>query len=85
VSNWKIDVEPEGKNEDNRNEGAAIVFLTDGTQREEIGAVAFARRHAAHPDKTFDDALDELVAKGRKVLKVKRELAALVGDTDGLL
>jgi hypothetical protein len=80
TSEWKIEVEPEGKNENNRNEGAAIVFLSKGTKREEVGAVAFSRGISNNPNVDFDEALDRVVAKAKKVLKVRRELDELTVD-----
>ena len=71
---WKIDMEPEGKNEDNRNEGAMIVYLTDGSKREEHSAVAFARRHSRNPDLTFDEALERQAKQARAVARAKNEL-----------
>jgi hypothetical protein len=79
-SEWKIEVEPEGKNENNKNEGAAIVFLSNGSKREEVGAVAFAREHSNNPLVEFDDQLDRVVARAKKVLKVRRELDELTVD-----
>lgn len=75
---WIIDIEPEGKNEDNCNEGAMIVYLTDGSKREEHSAVAFARHNSNSPDLSFDEALDRQMRKARAVARAKNELDELM-------
>jgi hypothetical protein len=69
-SEWKVVIEPEGRNPAQRGEegegtnmGALIVYLQEGTDestREEFGRVLFVRRNSKNPRTPFKRALRQL-------------------------
>lgn len=73
MSKWKIECEPDGKN-DGVNECGMVVYLTNGSTRKEVGAAGFIRRNAKNPDMTLEDAFDDLVRRAKRALRLQLEL-----------
>lgn len=76
MSTWEIVARPEGKNDDDKNEGGMIVLLKNGSAEEEVGRVAFERANSLHPDVEFDDQLDKELGKAVRSLAAIRELTS---------
>lgn len=63
---WEISCRPEGKNQDGENKGGIVVYLVNGTAREEVGRVAFDRSESESPGRPFAEVLDEYLANAKK-------------------
>lgn len=71
-----------------KNEGGVILYLetfsNGGSNRQEVGRVAFDRSQAAHPDRSFKAALSEAVQIANDaagVLNTQEEIIAELKDT----
>jgi hypothetical protein len=87
---WKIVCEPEGKttymnpdgdDDEGRNEGAMKVLLVNGSFREEVSRVGFVRRNSKHPDVDYADQLTAEVEKARASVVVLNEQFEFSGET----
>ena len=86
MSKWKIECEPDGKN-DGVNECGMVVYLTQGptSTRKEVGAAGFIRRNAKNPDWTLDDAFADLIRRARRALKLQMELEEATADVERVM
>jgi hypothetical protein len=73
VSDWKVDVVPEGKN-DGKNEGGLVIYLTNGDKNEEVCGVGFIRRNSGNPKEEFEPQLDQEIAKAQAAARTINEL-----------
>jgi hypothetical protein len=90
-SNWKVLVEPEGRNPgpppegeeppkegaQGTNQGGMVVYLTGAHGgRHEVARVAWVRRNSKNPDTAFEEQLRAEVDKAKKAVEVMEELTA---------
>jgi hypothetical protein len=87
---WNIVCEPEGKttymnpdgdDDEGRNEGAMKVLLVNGSSREEVARVGFVRRNSKNPDKAYSDVLTDVVETARASVKLLNEQFEFSGET----
>jgi len=58
---WRVSCEPkeERRGSDGENIGGMVIYLTNGSEKEEFSRVAFARRNSKHKTSTFKSKLRE--------------------------
>lgn len=81
---WRIECEPDGEN-DGVNECGMVVYLTNGSERKEVGAAGFIRRNAKNPDMTIDEAFAELIRTAKRALKLQAELDEVTADVERVM
>lgn len=86
---YQIVVEPEGKyadrpNDDGEGENRScmVVRLTNGSHRQDVCRVGFARRNTKHPNVAFGEQLRAEIEKAREAVKILNDQLA---TEDGLL
>lgn len=70
---WKVEIEPEGKN-DGVNEGGLVIYLNNGSKREEVSAVGWVRRNTGNPDVEFEPQLKKEYAKAQVAARTMNDL-----------
>jgi hypothetical protein len=90
AGSWKIVFEPEGKttymdpdgdDDEGRNEGAMKVLLVNGSFREEVSRVGFVRRNSKNPDAEYAEQLAKEYDKAQASLRVLNEQFQSSGQT----
>jgi hypothetical protein len=57
--------DPDGDDDEGINEGAMKVLLVNGSFREEIARVGFAREHSKNPSTPYKTQLDSVIDRAR--------------------
>lgn len=75
---WTVVCEPHGDNggvakyrdeeEEDKNQGGMIIYVTDGDKKEEVDRVAFVRRYSGNKSKTFKAALKEALETAQETV-----------------
>ena len=83
ASEWTVILRPASSNTDENaggeNRSGLVVLLTDGEGEHEMVRVAFVRRAAkakANRDRTFEEVLEEEIAKAQQAADAMNELDA---------
>ena len=80
MTSWQLVIEPKGDNDNGVNKGGMVIYLQNGSVKEEIGRVAFERTNSLYPDVSFEDQLDIEVSKATKSITILHDLAEGAGE-----
>jgi hypothetical protein len=92
ASTWRVVAEPEGNNpglldkakaalsNQEGNTGGMIIYVTNGTLKEEVSRVGFVRRNTKNPKTSFENQLRKELDKARTAATSINDLLDGSGD-----